>query len=113
MRSLHYQCKIKFANPRYIVDAAVDNDKPLSQYSCFVIHRSLNLIGKEIISISQLRDGKLLSLMKDNLTANQFLESKELLAICKITCKLYEHLNFIKGTLLPYASLLITLKKKL
>lgn len=36
--------------------------------------------------------------MKDNLTAKKFLESKELLGICKITCKLHENLNYIKGT---------------
>lgn len=90
-------------NPRYVVVSATDPNKPLAEYSCFAIQKALDLITKEIMSISPLRDGSLLLLVKDKNIANKFLNSKELAGVCKINCKLHEHLNFTKGTIFaPY-----------
>lgn len=95
----------KPTNPKYIVVSAVDDKKPLSEYSCFAVHRALHLISKDIISISQLRDGKLLLLVKDFATGKKFVDSKSLIGMCEITCKFHENLNFTKGTIYaPYLS---------
>lgn len=50
--------KQKTSNPKYIVISAKNENKPLSEYSCFAIHKALYVISKEIISITQMRDGK-------------------------------------------------------
>ncbi|XP_046810014.1 uncharacterized protein LOC124420598 [Lucilia cuprina] len=64
---------------------------------------ALILISKEILAISQLRDGSLLLLVKDNVTATKFINSKDLHGICPIVCKLHEQLNYTKGTVYaPY-----------
>lgn len=60
---------------------------------------NMSLISKDILSINQLRDGKLLLLMKDNLTENKFLLSKELFRTCSIVCKPNDLLNCSKGTI--------------
>lgn len=91
--------KQKPSNPKYVVVSASDEKKPLAKYSCFAVYRSLHLISKEIISITQLRDGNLLLLVKDYTTGKKFVDTKNLFGICEITCKFHEHLNFTKGTI--------------
>lgn len=85
--------------PKFVVIASTDPGKPLSTYSCFAIHRALNAISTEIISISNLRDGNLLLLVKTKSIADRFLKTKNLPGICQVTCKLHEQLNFVKGTI--------------
>lgn len=90
-------------NPRYVVITTTDPNKTLDEYSCFAIQRGLDLISKDILSISPLRDGSLLLLVKDKNIAKKFTETKELVGVCKVNCKLHEHLNFTKGTIYaPY-----------
>lgn len=90
-------------NPKYIVMETNDSNKPLSSYSCFAVHRAIQIISKDITSISQLRDGSLLLLVNNKQTADKFLNSKELFGLCKIKCKLHENLNCTKGTIYaPY-----------
>uniref|UniRef100_W8AFQ2 Nucleic-acid-binding protein from transposon X-element n=1 Tax=Ceratitis capitata TaxID=7213 RepID=W8AFQ2_CERCA len=85
-------------NPKFVVLEAVDKKKTLSQYSCFAVHRSINVISKEIQSISELRDGNLLLLVNNENVAEKFIASKELHGICAIKAKYHDHLNFNKGT---------------
>lgn len=95
----------KVPNPKYVIVSTLEGKKPLSEYSCFAVHRALHLISKDIISISQLRDGKLLLLVKDFATGKKFLDAKSLVGMCEISCKFHEHLNFTKGTIYaPYLS---------
>lgn len=89
---------VKKNNPKFVVLEAVDKNKTLSQYSCFAVHRSLNLISKEIHSISELRDGNLLLLVNSKSVAEKFLALKELYGICAVKAKYHENLNFNKGT---------------
>lgn len=95
----------KVSNPKYVIVSALEGKKPLSEYSCFAVHRALHLISKDIISISQLRDGKLLLLVKDFSTGKKFIDARSLVGMCEISCKFHEHLNFTKGTIYaPYLS---------
>ena len=90
-------------NPKYIILSSADDKKPLSQYSCFSVHKSIHVISKEILSISEMRDGSLLLLLKNKLVAEKFLNSKELVGICKIKTKYHDSLNCTKGTVFaPY-----------
>ncbi|XP_049302934.1 uncharacterized protein LOC125776092 [Bactrocera dorsalis] len=89
---------VQTQNPKYITLAAKNTVKPITEYSCFVVHRAIQLISKEIISIATLRDGSLLMLVKSKEVADKFLKTKQLPGICDITCKLHESLNNIKGT---------------
>jgi len=50
-------------NPKFIIVKTKDSQKPISHYSCFAVHKALQTISKEIISISTLRDGNLLMLV--------------------------------------------------
>lgn len=94
---------VKIQNPKYIVVSCNEEKKSMKDYSCFAIQRALFLISKDIISISELRDGNLLLLVKDNDTAKKFINSKILLGLCKIECSLHRSLNFTKGTIYaPY-----------
>lgn len=80
-----------------------DPNKPLSAFSCFAVNRAIELISKDITSISQLRDGNLLLLVNNKQTAEKFIQSKELIGLCTIQCKLHENLNCTKGTIYaPY-----------
>ena len=91
----------------------VDEDLQIKwedKYSCFAVYIALHFISKEINSISQLRDGNLLLLVKDYLTAKKFVDAKNLFGICDITCKFHEHLNFTKGTI--YAPFLSDIPNK-
>ncbi|XP_053967945.1 uncharacterized protein LOC128869418 [Anastrepha ludens] len=87
------------SEPKFVVVAPTDAGKPLSAYSCFAVHRGLNAISKEIISISNLRDGNLLLLVKTKSIAERFIKTNNLAGICQITCKLHEQLNYVKGTI--------------
>lgn len=94
-------------NPKFIVVSAINEQKPLSQYSCFAVHRSLQVISKDIEIKSELRDGSLLLLAKDKKTAEKFIASKQLPGICDIKCKFHDNLNSVKGTVFaPYLNFL-------
>ena len=54
---------IQKPNPKYIIVSSADDKKPLSQYSCFSVHKSIQAISKDILSISEMRDGNLLLLL--------------------------------------------------
>ncbi|XP_053949437.1 uncharacterized protein DDB_G0281497-like [Anastrepha ludens] len=85
-------------NPKFVVLAAVDSGKNLAQYSCFLVHKAILAISKEITSISALRDGTILLLVKNNTIAQRFLKTTTLPGVCKIACKLHNTLNHVKGT---------------
>jgi len=85
-------------NPRYITIAFINIEKTILQFSCFVVHRALKMISKNIVTISNLRDGNILMLVKSQADAEKFLNTSELTGICKVQCKLHEALNFVKGT---------------
>ena len=91
--------KTKLQNPKYIVIACNEDKISMKDFSCFAIQRSLHVISKEIISISELRDGNLLLLVKDKVIAKKFLLTKELAGLCKIECTLHRSLNYTKGTI--------------
>lgn len=88
----------KKENPRYVV-MATNNEKKLTDFSCFAVHKSIKIISNEIISISEMRDGNLLLLVKDNITAEKFIKTKQLHGLCPITCTLHKSLNYVKGTI--------------
>jgi len=94
-------------NPRFLILASKNPDKPISDFSCFAVHRALNIISKEIISISTLRDGNLLMLVKSKQVADKFTKVTHLPGICDIVCKPHDSLNFVKGTI--YAPYLINI----
>ena len=71
----------------------------MTDYSCIAVHGSLKAVSKDIKPISGLRDGKLLILAKAPSAVEKFLNLKELSGICKVSCKLHESLNFVKGTI--------------
>jgi len=90
-------------DPKYIIISPENSEKNFSNFSCFKIHRSLKLISKEIISITEIKDNNLLLLVKNQTTAYKFLKVKELHGLCKIKCSLHKSLNFCKGTIFaPY-----------
>lgn len=89
---------IKKNDPKFVVLEAIDQNKPLSYYSCFAIHRSIRAVSSEIQSVSELRDGNILLLVKNKIIAERFLSLKELPGICNIKAKYHENLNFSKGT---------------
>ncbi|XP_065356474.1 uncharacterized protein LOC135950878 [Calliphora vicina] len=95
--------KVQPPNPKYIIMQTIDPKKPISSFSCFAVNRAIELISKDITSITQLRDGNLLLLVNNKQTADKFLQSKELVGLCTIQCKLHENLNSTKGTIYaPY-----------
>jgi len=55
-------------NPKFIIISSKDPKKNISEYSCFAVYRALNIISKEIVSISTLRDGILLMQKKEGKT---------------------------------------------
>ena len=63
-------------NPKYIVISAVNPEKKITEYSCFAVHRSLKLITEDILSVSELRDGNLLLLVKDKKKPKNLLKPK-------------------------------------
>jgi len=90
-------------NPKYIIVSSTTPDKKLTDISCFAVHKSLKLISKEILSISELKDGNLLLLVKNENIAKKFIQANELHGLCSITCSLHENLNYCKGTIYaPY-----------
>jgi len=76
----------------------------ISEFSGLAVYRALNVISKEVVSISTLRYGNFLMLVKTKNVAEK-LKSKNLARICEIDCILHESLNFVKGTI--YAPFLI------
>lgn len=82
-------------DPKYLIISSKDNG--LRKLSPFIIHRGLNAISTLIDSISQLRDGNLLILVRNQVIADKFLKAKTLLNICEINVQLHETLNYVKG----------------
>lgn len=82
-------------NPKYILVSSEENK--LRKLSPFVIHKGLHAISTLIDSISQLRDGNLLLLVRNQAVADKFLKAKSLLNICPISAKLHDTLNYVKG----------------
>lgn len=90
-------------NPKFLVISTKNPEKPLSEYSCFAVHRELKTLSKDIMSISTLRDGNLLTLIKSKEAADKLSKATQLPGICEIQCKLHESLNVVKGTIYaPY-----------
>ena len=91
-------------NCKFLVVFTSDPDpKKVTEYSCFAVHRALTLISKDIVSVSELRDGNLLLLVNNETTANKFLDCKQLPALCEMKCTLHKSLTFTKGTIYaPY-----------
>lgn len=93
------------SNPKYVVVSSKDENKPLSNFSCFAVERSVHIISKDIISVWELRDGSLLLLVENKTVAQKFISAKQLAGLCEIRCKYHENLNFVKGTIYaPYLS---------
>ncbi|XP_060651103.1 uncharacterized protein LOC132787810 [Drosophila nasuta] len=96
---------ITLENPKYIVMASKNVEKKISDFSCIAVYNALRLISKNITSISNLRYGNLLMLVKNQSEADKFINSPTLPGICDITCKMHETLNQVKGTIYaPYLS---------
>ncbi|XP_043862611.1 uncharacterized protein LOC122756583 [Drosophila santomea] len=97
------QCK----NPRFLIVSSINSPKTISEYNCFAVHRALMYISKDIISISNLRDGSLLLLVNSREISDKFTKVTSLPGLCEIECKLHNTLNFVKGTI--YAPCLINI----
>ena len=95
---------VQLPNPKFIVISTIETDsKKLTEYSCFAVHRALGLISEDVLQITELRDGNLLLLVNNDITAKKFLACKELPTLCKINCSYHKSLNFTKGTIYaPY-----------
>lgn len=85
-------------DPKFIVLKSCDNNKPLSRFSCFLVHKALNSISKDV-KITEMRDGNLLLLAKNKKIAEKFINVKNLPGICQIEAKYHEQLNCVKGTI--------------
>uniref|UniRef100_W8B1Q6 Nucleic-acid-binding protein from transposon X-element n=1 Tax=Ceratitis capitata TaxID=7213 RepID=W8B1Q6_CERCA len=90
---------VKRNNPKFLVANTLDTKKPLNRYSCFAVHKALKGISSEIDNISELKDGSLLLLVKNDIVANKFLSTKKLADICDINFELHKNLNSVKGTI--------------
>ncbi len=95
----------KIVDPKFIIISTTDPLKPLSSYSCFAIHRAIQQISSQVHSITFLRDGKLLLLVKSSEIAYKFLRVKTLGDICDVSVTFHQSLNHVKGT--AYAPFLI------
>lgn len=91
------------ADPKFLVLSCSDQNKKISDFSCFAVHKAIQIISKEVISISELRDGNLLLLVKDKKIAQKFLSTTQLHGVCRVTFSLHSSLNTTKGTIYaPY-----------
>lgn len=93
--------KIQKENPKYLVISSLEPNKPLTKFSCFAVQKSLHVICKDIVSISELRDGSLLLLVKNATIAKKFLDyfSKWLTGLCDVEVKYHINLNSTRGTI--------------
>lgn len=89
----------KKENPKYLVASATNSNRPLNKYSCFAVHKALKNISTEIVSISELRDGNLLLLVKNNNIAKKFISTTNLIGVCNVKIELHNNLNCTKGTI--------------
>lgn len=96
------------SDPKYLIVSSENNQ--LRKLSPFIIHKGLHAISTLIDSISQLRDGNLLLLVRNQVIADKFLKAKTLSNICPITVKLHETLNYVKGVI--YAPCLIDVSEE-
>ncbi|XP_055909036.1 uncharacterized protein LOC129943813 [Eupeodes corollae] len=96
--------KTVYKNPRFI--HITSKDRPLSSISVFLLKKTIDSISTQYEKISQLRDGSLLILTKDQKIADRFITSKALGTICpSADIKLHANLNHSKG--IAYAPCLI------
>lgn len=86
-----------FKNPRFVHITAKDVSKPLSKVSIFILKKTIDSISTQYEKISQLKDGSILILAKDQTTADKFIQSKALDNICPVDIKLHANLNLSKG----------------
>lgn len=96
-------------NPKYITLSASNDEKPITEFSCFAVHRAINYISKEVISISTLRDGKLLLLVKNSDVLNNISEEeivKELQS--QHVTSIYKFNKLIDGVTKPSGVILVT-----
>lgn len=91
--------KIQKENPKYLVISSLEPNKPLTKFSCFAVQKSLHVICKDIVSISELRDGSLLLLVKNATIAKKFLDTKRLTGLCDVEVKYHINLNSTRGTI--------------
>ncbi|XP_055904456.1 uncharacterized protein LOC129940222 [Eupeodes corollae] len=96
---------INYKNPRFIVIAPQSENKPLSSVSIFALRKAIDAISTEYEQISQLRDGKILILTKNQTVADRFISTKNLSNLCPVTITLHNQLNSSKG--IVYAPCLI------
>ena len=92
-------------NPKFIIVAPASEDKPLSSFSVFLLKKAIDSISTSYESITQLRDGNLLILVKSQKIAELFLSKKKFSNLCPITVSFHTNLNTSKGT--AYAPCLI------
>lgn len=90
-------------NPKFIVIAPTDSEKPFSAFSVFLLKKAIDGISTGYEYITQLRDGNLLILVKSLKIAEIFLSRKTLSNLCPIKVSLHTNLNASKGTVYaPY-----------
>ena len=97
-------------NPRFIVIASADEDKPLSSVSIFGLKKAIDAISTEYEQISLLRDGKILILTKNQAVADRFIATKILAKLWPVTITPHKQLNSSKG--IVYAPWLINVPEK-
>lgn len=97
-------------NPKYVVISSTDPKKPLSTLSPFAIKKGIECISTEYTSITSLRDGNLLILMRNTRAADKLIKAKSLANLCPISCKFHDTLNFVKGVI--YAPCLINVPEQ-
>ena len=93
-------------NPKFITIASADVDKPLSSISIFALRKAIDAISTQYEQVSQLRDGKLLILTKNQKIADKFIAVKNLPDLCPVSITMHNQLNISKG--IVYAPWLIT-----
>ena len=92
-------------DPKFIVISSSDEKIPLSSLSVFLVKKAIDGISTAYESITELRDGSLLLLVKSLKIANHFIAQKKLGTLCPISVKLHSNLNSCKG--IAYAPCLI------
>ncbi|XP_055918627.1 uncharacterized protein LOC129950729 [Eupeodes corollae] len=84
-------------NPKFILISSIDDKKPLSSVSVFVLKKAIDAISKEYDSINQLRDGNILILAKNKRIAEKFIAISNLANQCPVKVKYHDNLNSCKG----------------
>lgn len=99
--------KTNSKNPRFVLISSNNSEKPLTSISVFVLKKTIDSISTEYEKISQLKDGSILILTKNQQIADKFINSNALNKLCPVTIKLHPNLNLTKGV--AYAPFLINI----